>query len=146
MRFMILLKADKRSESGQLPNTQLLAAMGKYNEALVNAGVLVAGEGLHPSMEGVRVHFKGNQRSVSEGPFQDKESLIAGYWVFDVASREEAVDWVKRCPFPFDEADEAEIEIRQIYTTDEFDTNLTPELKKTEQQLRRHLHEQDMRP
>jgi hypothetical protein len=144
MRFMILLKANKRSEAGILPSTPQLAAMGKYNEALVNAGVLVTGEGLQPTSKGVRIRFKGNQCSVTEGPFPDSQQLIAGYWIFDVASREEAIEWAERCPFPFDDTEEAELEVRQILTAEDLARNFTPRLKETERRLRSHMRKHDL--
>lgn len=133
MRFMIQVRATKDSESGKLPSTELLAAMGKYNEELAKAGVLVAGEGLHASAKGARVRFSGKTRTVIEGPF-DPHSLIAGFWVFEVKSKEEAIEWVKKSPNPFD--GESEIEIRQIFAPEDFGENLTPELKAQEERLR----------
>jgi len=115
MRFMILLRANKETESGAVPSTELLAAMGKYNEALVNAGVLDAAEGLQPTSKGVRVRLKGTQSTVTQGPFTDADHDIAGFWMFNVKSLDEAIQWVKRCPFPFENSGEAEIEIRQVF-------------------------------
>lgn len=133
MRFMIQVRATKDSESGKLPSTELLAAMTKYNEALAKAGVLVAGEGLHASAKGARVKFSGKTRTVTAGPF-DTKSLIAGFWIFEVKSKEEAIEWVMKSPNPFD--GESEIEIRQIFAPEDFGENLTPELKAQEEKLR----------
>ncbi|HEV8013904.1 MAG TPA: YciI family protein [Stellaceae bacterium] len=134
MRFMVIVKATKDSESGKLPSTELLEAMGKYNEQLAKACVFVAGEGLHPTSKGARVKFSGGTRTVTQGPF-DVQGLIAGFWIFDVKSREEAIDWVKKSPNPFD--GESEIEIRQIFAPEDFGETLTPELKEREERLRR---------
>ncbi len=133
MRFMVLLKADKHTEAGVPPSTELLAAMGKYNEELVKAGVLLAGEGLQPSSKGARIKFWGGKRTVTDGPFPAKE-LIAGFWMFQVNSKEEAIEWVKRCPDPLPGGD-AEIEIRQIFEASDFET-MTPELRDQEEKLR----------
>jgi hypothetical protein len=131
MRFMIIVKANKDSEAGKMPSTELLTAMGKYNEELVKAGVMEAGEGLHPTSKGVRVKFAGKDRAVTQGPFP-LEGLIAGFWIFNVKSKEEAIDWVKRAPFD----DGSELEIRQIFSAEDFGANLTPELKEQEERLR----------
>ena len=131
MRFMILLKADKITEAGVLPDEKLLTEMGKYNEELVNAGVLQAGEGLQPSSKAVRVKFSGADRKVTEGPFDLKE-LVCGFWIFKVNSREEAIEWVKRCPL----GDGTEIEIRQIFEAQDFGAEFTPELREQEDRLR----------
>jgi hypothetical protein len=133
MRFMVIVKATKDSEAGTLPKTELLEAMGKYNEQLAAAGVLVSAEGLHASSKGARVKFAGAARTVSEGPF-DLPGLIAGFWIFEVKSKQEAIDWVKKCPNPF--AGESEIEIRQVFAPEDFGANLTPELKEQEERLR----------
>jgi hypothetical protein len=133
MRFMVLLKADKDTEAGVPPSTELLAAMGKYNEELVKAGVLLAGEGLQPSAKGARVKFSGGNRTVTEGPFP-AEGLIAGFWIFQVTSKEEAIEWIKRCPNPLP-GSEAEIEIRQVFEASDFET-MTPELREQEDKLR----------
>ena len=133
MRFMILLKGDKNTEAGVTPSTELLAAMGKYNEELVNAGVMLAGEGLQPSSKGARITFSGEKRTVTKGPFHERE-LIAGFWMFQVNSIEEAIEWVKRCPDPLP-GSEAEIEIRQVFEASDFET-MTPELKEQEERLR----------
>jgi hypothetical protein len=134
MRVMILVKATPESEAGRLPGTELLEAMGAYNEELAKAGVLLAGEGLRPSSEGARVRFEGSERSVVDGPFTETKELIAGFWLWEVRSLEEAVEWVKRCPSPMD--GEAEIEIRPVFEADDFGENLTPELREAEERLR----------
>jgi hypothetical protein len=135
MRFMILLKADKNTEAGVLPSEGMLAAMGKYNEELVKAGVMLAGEGLHSSSKGARVKFSGKNRTVIDGPFTETKELIAGFWIFQVKSKEEAIEWVKRCPSPLGEG-EAEIEIRQVFEADDFGEAFTPELREAEERLR----------
>jgi hypothetical protein len=134
MRFMILLKANNDTEAGVMPSQELLAAMGKYNEELVKAGVMLAGEGLQPTSKGARVKFSGKTRTVTEGPFPDLDGVIAGFWMFQVKSRQEAIDWVKRCPNPT--GDEAEIEIRQVFEAEDFGAELTPELREQEERLR----------
>jgi hypothetical protein len=134
MKFMVLIKADRDSEAGVMPSTELLAAMGKYNEELVNAGVMLAGEGLHPSSRGARVKFSGNQRIVTDGPFIETKELIAGYWLWQVKSKEEAIEWVKRCPNPT--GAEGEIEIRQVFEADDFGPEFTPELRAQEDRIR----------
>jgi len=130
---MIIVKASKDSEGGKLPSTELLEAMGKYNEELVKAGVMLAGDGLHASAKGARVRFAGTTRVVTPGPFP-LGGLIAGFWIFEVTSLQEAIDWVKRAPNPF--ADGGEIEIRQVFAPEDFGANLTPELKEQEERLR----------
>lgn len=139
MRFMILVKADKNTEAGVMPSEKLLAEMGKYNEELLKAGVLLAGEGLHPSSKGARVRFSGAQRTVVEGPFPETEQLIAGYWLWQVESREEAIEWVKRCPNPTGE--DGEIEIRQVFEAEDFGAEFTPELRAQEERLRAQVAE-----
>ena len=134
MRFMVIVKADKDSEAGVLPNEQLLTEMGKYNEELVKAGVMLAGEGLHPSSKGARVKFSGKQRTVIDGPFLETKELIAGFWLWEVNSLEEAIEWVKRCPNPM--AGESEIEIRQVFEAEDFGAEFTPELREQEARLR----------
>src|SRR5688572_15864499 len=124
MRFMVIVKADKDSEAGTLPDEKLLTEMGKYNEELVKAGIMLAGEGLHPSSKGKRVRFSGNKRTVVDGPFSETKELVAGYWVWQCRSMEEAVEWVKRCPNPM--LGDSEIEIRQIFESDEFGDAMTP--------------------
>ncbi|XXT16739.1 YciI family protein [Sorangium sp. So ce429] len=134
MRFMILIKATKDSEAGVIPSEQLLTEMGKFNEELVKAGVLVAGDGLHPSAKGARVRFSGDKRTVIDGPFAETKELIAGFWIWEVKSKEEAIEWVKRCPNPM--LEDSEIEIRQVFTADDFGPALTPELREQEDRLR----------
>jgi hypothetical protein len=133
MRFMILVKADKNSEAGVLPSEKLLADMGKYNEELVKAGVMLAGEGLHPSSKGARVRFSGNKRTVIDGPFAETKELVAGFWLIQVKSKEEAIEWVKRIPFS---GESEEIEIRQVFEAEDFGDALTPELRAQEDRLR----------
>ena len=133
MRFMVMVKADKNTEAGALPDEKLLTAMGKYNEELVKAGVMLAGEGLQPSSKGARVKFSGTSRTVSDGPFAESKELIAGFWIFKVKSLEEAIEWVKRCPNPLE--GESEIEIRQIFEADDFGEAFTPELREAETKL-----------
>jgi len=135
MRFMVLVKADKNSEAGILPSQELLAAMGKYNEELAKAGVLLAGEGLQPSSKGARVRFSGSKRTVIDGPFAETKELIAGFWLIQVKSKEEAIEWVKRCPNPMD--GETEIEIRQVFEASDFAaSDPTGELMEAEERLR----------
>ena len=134
MRFMVLVKADKDSESGKLPDEELLTAMGRFNEDLAKAGVLVAGEGLHPTSKGARVRFSGKERTVAKGPFPESRDLVAGFWIWRVNSLEEAIEWVKRCPNPT--GDSSEIEIRQVYEAEDFGDALTPELREQEDRLR----------
>ena len=137
MRFMVILKATADSEAGIMPSEELMAAVGRYNEELVNAGVMLAGEGLHPSSKGVRVQFSGNQRSVTDGPFIETKELIAGFWLWEVASLAECIEWVKRCPNPM--PGDCEIEIRQIYAPEDFGEAFTPELREQEERLRARL-------
>ena len=134
MRFMVMVKADKNTEAGVMPSQELLAAMGKYNEELVNAGVLLAGEGLHPSSKGARVRFSGSNRTVVDGPFAESKELVAGFWIFQVKSLEEAIEWVKRSPNPLE--GESEIEIRQIFEAEDFGAEFTPELREQEERIR----------
>jgi hypothetical protein len=134
MRFMILVKADKNSEAGIMPSTELLTEMGRYNEELANAGVLLAGEGLHPSSKGARVKFSGAERIVTDGPFAETKELIAGFWLWQVKSKKEAIAWVKRCPMPRNA--ETEIEIRQVFEAEDFGPEFTPELRAQEERLR----------
>lgn len=134
MRFMVLVKATADSEAGKMPSEQLLAEMGKYNEQLVKAGVLLAGEGLHPSSKGVRVKFSGAARTVVDGPFAQTNELVAGFWLLDVKSKEEAIEWVKRCPNPME--GDSEIEIRQVFEASDFGEEFTPELREQEERLR----------
>jgi hypothetical protein len=135
MRFMIIVKATKNSEAGVLPDEKLLAAMMKYNEELMKAGVMLAGEGLQPSSKGARVKFSGSQRTVTDGPFSETKELIAGFWMWQVKSKEEAIEWVKRCPNPMP-GEESEIEIRQVFEAEDFGAEFTPELRKQEERLR----------
>jgi hypothetical protein len=137
MRFMIMIKADRDTEAGVLPSEELLAEMGKYNEELAKAGVLLAGEGLQPSSKGARVRFSGGKRTVIDGPFTEAKELIAGFWMIQVKSKEEAIEWVKRCPNPT--AGEAEIEIRQVFEAEDFGAAFTPELREQEERLRAQL-------
>ncbi len=135
MRFMVIVKANEESEAGALPDEKILAAMGKYNEELVKAGVMLAGEGLHPSSKGVRVRFEGGKRAVTDGPFSETKELIAGFWLWQVKSKEEAIEGLKRAPFDGG----AEIELRQIFEAEDFGANLTPELREQEERLRAQL-------
>jgi hypothetical protein len=138
MRFMVIVKATKDSEAGVMPSEKLLAAMGKYNEELVKAGVMLAGEGLQPSSKGKRVKFSGAKRTVIDGPFTETKELIAGFWLWQVRSLDEAIEWVKRCPNPFEEG-ESEIEIRQVFEADDFGAEFTPELREKEERLRQQM-------
>jgi len=135
MRFMVIVKADKSSEAGALPDEKLLTEMGKYNEELAKAGVLLAGEGLHPSSKGARVRFSGSKRTVIDGPFAETKELIAGFWLWQVKSKQEAIEWVKRCPNPMP-GTESEVEIRQVFEADDFGEAFTPELREQEERLR----------
>ena len=139
MRFMIIVKATKDSEAGVMPSEQLLTEMGKFNEELIKAGVMLAGDGLHPSSKGVRVQFSGNKRTVIDGPFAETKELIAGYWVWQVNSKEEAIEWVKRCPNPAGDDKEGEIEIRQLFEAEDFGPEFTPGLREQEEHLRKKL-------
>jgi hypothetical protein len=134
MKFMILVKATKDSESGALPDEKLLTEMGKYNEELVKAGIMLAGEGLHPSSKGARVQISGTTRTVMDGPFAETKELVAGFWLWQVKSKEEAIEWVKRCPNPM--PGDSEIEIRQIFEPEDFGDAFTPELREQEARLR----------
>ena len=134
MRFMVIVKASKDSEAGVMPSQQLLADMGKFNEALAKAGVLLAADGLHPSSKGARVRFSGATRTVIDGPFAETKELIAGFWMFRVKSKEEAIEWVKRCPNPLE--GDSEIEIRQVFEADDFGAECTPELREAEERMR----------
>jgi len=131
MRFMVLVKADKNSEAGVMPDKKLLTEMGKYNEELVKAGVMLAGEGLHPSSRGARVRFSGKKRTVIDGPFSETKELVAGFWLWKVKSKEEAVEWLKRAPF-----DQTEVEIRQVFEAEDFGAEFTPELRAQEERVR----------
>jgi hypothetical protein len=134
MRCLVIVKASKDSEAGVMPKQELLADMGKFNEELVKAGVLLAGEGLQPSSKGKRVRFSGEKRTVTDGPFTETKELVAGFWLWQVRSMEEAVEWVKRCPNPHE--GESEIEIRQVFEADDFGAEFTPELRKREKSMR----------
>ncbi len=133
MKVMVLVKASKDSEAGVMPSQQLLAEMGKYNEELVKAGILLAGEGLHPSSKGVRVRFAGKDRTVIDGPFAETKELVAGYWLWQVSSMQEAIDWLKRCPNPHNET--ADVEIRPVFEVDDFGEAFTPELREQEERV-----------
>jgi hypothetical protein len=137
MRVMVIVKASKESETGQMPDEKILAAMGTYNEQLVNAGVMKAGEGLHPSSRGKRVRFSGNERTVIDGPFAETKELIAGFWLWNVKSMDEAVEWLKRAPF----GGGTEIEIRPIFESEDFGKELTPELRAQDERLRAQIGE-----
>jgi hypothetical protein len=134
MRFMVIVKATQDSEAGVMPSQQLLAEMGTFNEALAKAGVLLAADGLHPTSKGARVRFSGTKRTVIDGPFAETKELIAGFWMWQVKSKEEAIEWVKRCPNPHHE--DCEIEIRQVFEAEDFGPALTPEIKEQEQRIR----------
>jgi hypothetical protein len=135
MRFMVQVRADKNTEAGVMPSEKMLADMGKYNEELLKAGVLLAGEGLHPSSKGARVKFSGGKTTVVDGPFADPRELIAGFWMFKVKSKAEAIEWVKRCPMDFG----AELEIRQVFEAEDFGVEFTPELREAEQRMRSQI-------
>jgi hypothetical protein len=137
MRFMIIVKATRESEAGVLPSQELLAEMGKFNEELVKAGIMLAGEGLQPSSKGARVKFSGSKRTVVDGPFAETKELIAGFWLWQVKSLDEAIEWVKRCPNPME--GESEIEIRQVFEADDFGEEFTPELREQEERLRAQI-------
>jgi hypothetical protein len=134
MKVMVLIKADQDSEAGVMPSEQLLTEMGNYNEELVKAGIMLAGEGLHPSSKGVRVKFSGTNRTVTDGPFTETKELVAGFWLWQVKSMAEAIEWVKRCPNPM--LGESEIEIRPVFEADDFGEALTPELRQQEERIR----------
>jgi hypothetical protein len=139
MRFMVIVRANAESEAGVMPSEEILTQMGKYNEQLVKAGVMIGGEGLHPSSKGARVRFAGKQRTVIDGPFAESKELIAGYWLFQTGSLAEAVEWVKRAPALFDGDEPCEVEIRQIFETCDFGAELTPELRAQEDRLREQI-------
>jgi len=141
VKVMVVVKASKDSEAGKMPSEKLLAEMTKYNEELARAGVMLAGEGLHPSAKGARVRFSGNSRTVIDGPFAATKELIAGFWLWQVSSMQEAIDWLKRCPNPHDE--DTEVEIRQVFEADDFGAALTPELRAREERLRARLEDRD---
>jgi hypothetical protein len=135
---MIIVKATKDSEAGVMPSKQLLAEMGKFNEALVKAGVMLAGEGLQPSSKGARIRFSGSKRTVIDGPFAETKELIAGYWIWQVKSKQEAIEWVKRCPNPMP-GEDSEIEIRQVFEAEDFGSEFSPELREQEEHLRAQM-------
>jgi hypothetical protein len=137
MRFMVMVKATADSEAGIMPSEELLAAMGQYNEELVKAGVMLAGEGLQPSSKGARVRFSGDKRTVIDGPFAETKELVAGFWLIQVKSLDEAIEWVKRCPNPMNE--ESEIEIRQVFEAEDFGAEFTPELREQEERQRAQM-------
>jgi hypothetical protein len=137
MRMMVIVKASKESEAGEMPSEKILADMGKFNEELVKAGIMLAGEGLHPSSKGKRVRFSGSQRTVIDGPFSETKELIAGFWLWQVRSMDEAVEWLKRAPFR-----EGDVEIRQVFENDVFGGELTPELRQQEQRIREQVEQQ----
>jgi hypothetical protein len=139
MRFMVIVKATKESEAGVLPDQKLLADMGKFNEELVKAGVMLAGEGLQPSSKGARVRFSGTKRTVVDGPFAETKELIAGFWMWKVKSKEEAIEWVKRCPNPM--PSDSEIEIRQVFEVEDFGAEFTPELRQQEERIVKQMAE-----
>ncbi|TQK08137.1 YciI family protein [Herbaspirillum sp. SJZ107] len=144
MKFMVIVKASAASEAGVMPSTQLLTDMGKFNDELVKAGVLLSAEGLHPSSRGARIRFKDQQRTVIDGPFAETKELIAGYWLIEVSSKEEAIEWMKRAPNPHDGVD-SEIEIRQVFSEADFGEAFTPELRAQEQEQMRAMREQRAR-
>jgi hypothetical protein len=134
MRFMVIVKGDADTEAGAMPDEAMLTAMGKYNEELAKAGVMLAGEGLHPSSKGARVKFSGDKRTVIDGPFTEAKELVAGFWILEVKSKDEVIEWVKRCPNPT--GGESEIEIRQVFEADDFGAEYTPELREQEDRIR----------
>ena len=138
MKFMVIVKASKDSEAGRMPDEKLLTDMGKYNEQLVKAGIMKAGEGLHPSSKGARVRFSGANRTVIDGPFAETKELIAGFWIWEVKSKQEAIDWVKKCPNPMP-GTEAEIEIRQVFAPEDFGEAFTPELREAEKKMQQEM-------
>ncbi|GAA0722837.1 YciI family protein [Dokdonella soli] len=144
MRFMVMVKATTDSETGVMPSAKLLADMGKFNEELVKAGVMLAAEGLQPSAKGARVRFSGAKRSVIDGPFAETKELVAGFWLWQVRSLDEAIEWVKRCPNPFEHG-ESEIEIRQVFEADDFGAEFTPELREQEERRRTQVEELNKR-
>jgi hypothetical protein len=139
MRVMVLVKANEETETGMPPSTELLAEMGKYNEELVKAGIMLDGEGLHPSSKGARIHFSGDQRNVIDGPFTETKELIAGYWVWQVRDIDEAIEWAKRCPNPT--GAESALELRPVFELDDFGDNVTPEVRERDERLRSQIEE-----
>ncbi len=144
MRVMVIVKASPESEAGEMPSTELLAAMGQYNEELVKAGVMQSGEGLHPSSRGKRVLFSGTSRSVTDGPFAETKELVAGFWMWQVKSMDDAVEWVRRCPNPM--MSDSEIEIRPVFEAEDFGAEFTPELREQEDRLRAEIEAQRAKP
>jgi hypothetical protein len=140
MRVMVIVKASKESEAGGMPDEKMLSEMGKYNEELVKAGIMVAGEGLHPTSKAKRVHFSGTKRTVIDGPFAETKELIAGYWIWQVKSMDEAVEWLKRCPNPHNE--ESDVDIRPVFEAEDFGAEFTPELREQDQRLRDQIEAQ----
>ncbi len=140
MRVMVIVKATKESEAGEMPSTEMMAAMGAYNEELVNAGIMVAGDGLHPSNEGKRVQFSGTERTVTDGPFAETKELIAGFWMWQVKSMDEAVEWARRCPNPMPSG--GELELRPVFEAEDFGEQYTPELREQEDRIRAQLESQ----
>ncbi|WP_394825636.1 YciI family protein [Pendulispora albinea] len=141
MRVLVIVKATEKSETGAMPSEELFTAMGKYNEELVKAGIMLAAEGLHPSSKGKRIHFSGSKRKVLDGPFAETKELIAGFWLWQVRSMEEAVEWARRCPNPMPD-DEGVLEIRPVFETDDFGAEFTPELRAQEERLRAEVERQ----
>jgi hypothetical protein len=141
MRFMMIVKATENSEAGVMPSEEMLAAMGRYNEELANSGILLAGEGLHPSSKGVRVKFSGDKTTVVDGPFTETKELIAGFWLIQVKSREEAIEWARRCPNPMP-GEEGVIELRQVFEAEDFGDEFTPELREQEDRIRSQIEGQ----
>jgi len=139
MRVMVMVKATKESEAGQMPSQELLTEMGKFNEELVKAGVMLAGEGLHPSSKGARVRFSGDKRTVTDGPFTETKELVAGYWLWQVRSMDEAIEWAKRCPNPMEQG--GELELRPVFEAEDFGEEFTPELREQEERLRAQIGE-----
>ena len=137
MRFMVIVKANQDTEAGVMPSEEMLAAMGKYNEELANAGIMLAGEGLHPSSKGAKIRFSGSKRTVIDGPFTETKELIAGFWLWQCKSKEEAIEWAKRCPNPTGE--ESELELRQVFEADDFGAEFTPELRDAEERMRKEI-------
>jgi hypothetical protein len=144
MKVMVIVKATKNSEAGVMPSEKLLSEMGKYNEQLVKAGIMLAGDGLHPSVKGKRICFSGGKRSVIDGPFSETKELVAGYWIWQVRTIEEAVEWARRCPDPMP-GEDAELELRPIFEAEDFGTELTPELRAQEERLRLEIERQQRR-
>ena len=141
MRVMVMVKATKESEAGEMPSQELLTEMGKFNEELVKAGVMLAGEGLHPSSKGVRVRFSGDKRTVTDGPFAETKELVAGYWLWQVRSMDEAIEWAKRCPNPMEQG--GELEIRPVFEAEDFGDEFTPELREQEDRLRAEIADRE---